>query len=96
MLRILKILDEAERDSQIIGREKIQQMLEVSGYKLSIQQVKTRIENLRKHGLVETRNGKGTNITQSGVMYLQSETPVHQNVRFGKAETQQKRQSLSF
>ena len=68
---ILVIFADAKRDSFNLGRDKIQAILKEQGTDLSIQQIKTRIDILKKHGYVESFVGRGSQITPAGEAYIQ-------------------------
>ncbi|MDL2210523.1 sigma 54-interacting transcriptional regulator [Desulfovibrio sp. OttesenSCG-928-O18] len=70
IVAILRILAEAQKNNQVLGRGSVQQILAEKGINLSVQQVKTRLDSLRQSGFVQARNGKGTYITDRGEEYL--------------------------
>ncbi|HHV18820.1 MAG TPA: sigma 54-interacting transcriptional regulator [Thermoanaerobacterales bacterium] len=63
---ILKILYHSKKDKIIIGRGKIREKLKSQGMNLSEQQIKSRMEALKKSGLIQTMVGKGTIISPKG------------------------------
>lgn len=63
---ILQILHQSKQDNIIIGRGKIREELESQGINLSEQQIKTRLETLKKSGYIEAMVGKGTIILPKG------------------------------
>ncbi|HHW04054.1 MAG TPA: sigma 54-interacting transcriptional regulator [Thermoanaerobacterales bacterium] len=68
---ILKILHKAKNEGIIIGRTRIKRILEENGIKLSEQQIKTRIEFLKKNNFILSLTGKGSVITLKGEKFLQ-------------------------
>lgn len=65
-MNILRLLYRSKRDNIIIGRGKIREKLASQGIHLSDQQIKTRLETLKRSGYIETMVGKGTVISQRG------------------------------
>lgn len=63
---ILQILHQSKRENIIIGRGKIREELKSQDINLSEQQIKTRLEALKKAGYIETIIGKGTIISSKG------------------------------
>jgi transcriptional regulator with PAS, ATPase and Fis domain len=73
LLNILEVLFDAKSEQVLIGRSRIQNILQGKYREISIQQVKTRLDMLRKAGFIETYNGKGSVLTAQGEDFLHSE-----------------------
>ena len=70
LMCILQILHEAKSEQMLLGRYRLQTLLETQNLALSPQQIKTRLDMLRKAGLISTHNGKGSVLTAEGERYL--------------------------
>jgi hypothetical protein len=70
-LKILELYVDGKKQFRSFGRLKLQQMLESSGFHLSEQQVRIRLEALQELGLLLARQGRGgTTITSVGERFL--------------------------
>ncbi len=72
LLCILQLLSEAKTNQLLIGRFRLSTLLQEKSISLTPQQVKTRLDTLRKAGFISTRNGKGSILTAAGEQYLYS------------------------
>jgi transcriptional regulator with PAS, ATPase and Fis domain len=70
LMYILEVLHEAKSGQVLIGRYKIQEILQSKCYNMTIQQVKTRLDMLRKAGFIVAHNGKGSVLTAEGEKFL--------------------------
>ncbi|WP_146173658.1 winged-helix domain-containing protein [Paenisporosarcina sp. OV554] len=76
-LKILELYEERKKKFQSFGRMKLKLMLESSGFHLSEQQVRIRVEALQKLGLLIARQGRGgTTITTFGEKFLENREVV--------------------
>lgn len=72
-IAILNILWEAKKkETPLLGRTKIKELLLKNDINLTVQQVKSRLELLSKNGLSSSYIGKGTTINKAGESYLLS------------------------
>jgi hypothetical protein len=71
-IKILELYEGGKKQFQSYGRLKVKQMLEASGFSLSEQQVRIRLEVLQELGLLLARQGRGgTTITTVGEKFLE-------------------------
>jgi hypothetical protein len=71
-IKILELYERGKRQFQSYGRLKVKQMLEDSGFTLSEQQIRIRLEVLQELGLLLARQGRGgTTITTVGEKFLE-------------------------
>lgn len=76
-LKILELYEEGKKQFQSFGRLKLKLMLESSGFHLSEQQLRIRLETLQKLGLLLARQGRGgTTITNLGEIFLENREKV--------------------
>ena len=75
LLEALQKLNERERQI-FLGRYKLRELLHDAGLSLSDQQIKNRINLLKKAQLILSSNGQGSMITDKGVEYLQTNRPI--------------------
>jgi len=72
-IKILELFEDGKRQFNSFGRLKLKQMLESSGFNLSEQQVRIRLEALQELGLLLARQGRGgTTITKIGEKFLKN------------------------
>jgi len=70
-IKILELFEDGKKQYTSFGRLKLKQMLESSGFNLSEQQVRIRLEVLQELGLLLARQGRGgTTITKIGEKFL--------------------------
>jgi sigma-54 dependent transcriptional regulator, acetoin dehydrogenase operon transcriptional activator AcoR len=67
---ILQVLHETNAEQMLVGRYRLQTILQNKNFTLSPQQIKTRLDMLRNAGLINTHNGKGSVLTADGEQYL--------------------------
>lgn len=73
-MHILHIIDSYTSSNKIAGREKLTEELNEQGHSLTQYQMRTRLENLEKRGLVTMGRGKqGTTLTEKGMRYLEKQ-----------------------
>jgi len=72
-IKILELYDGGKKQYKSFGRLKLKQLLESSGFNLSEQQVRIRLEVLQDLGLLLARQGRGgTTITNAGEKFLKN------------------------
>jgi transcriptional regulator with PAS, ATPase and Fis domain len=69
---ILQILNKAQSDQILLGRYRLQKVLQDKGFSITTQQIKSRLNTLHSFGLITTYPGKGSQVTPQGKDYLQS------------------------
>ena len=65
-LELLRLLS-ADTPSGYPGRKQLTVLMRAHGYQLSEQQIKTRLEQLRKMGYLQTMQGRGSRVTEAGL-----------------------------
>lgn len=72
-IEILKVFREGKSHFHSFGRKKLKQYLKEKGLDLSEQQLRIRLEELRKLGLIIVRQGRtGSTLSQRGEEFLES------------------------
>lgn len=70
LVNILQLLSVAKSEEVLLGRYKLQQLLQSKNVCLTPQQVKTRLDMLHQAGFIATQTGKGSILTEAGAEYL--------------------------
>lgn len=72
LLAILQQFDQYRERQIFLGRYKLREVLRDAGLQLTDQQIKNRLNLLKKAQLILSSNGRGSMITDKGVEYLQA------------------------